>query len=120
MPSINKRILCVYEDDNACKELMEQLTALKHEVTAVNSLGSALFAAATQRFDLIIMERVGLDRMGLDVCSKFRRTHPETPIIVYSRPERGFAPEQAGEAGATCFVPKPDLKTLFSRVMELV
>lgn len=120
MPSVSKRILCVHEDDDACKKLVGQLAALGHEVTAVTSLAGALLAVATRRFDLIVMERMSLDRTGLDVCSKFRQMRPETPILVYSQPVRGFAPEQAGTAGATHFVTKPDLKTLFSHVMELV
>jgi CheY-like chemotaxis protein len=119
MPSIVKHILCVHEDD-AGKMPIGQLTALGHEVTATNSLARALFTAATRRFDLIVMERGDLDRMGLDVCSKFRQMHPQTPIIFYSRPARDFAPEQLSQVGATYFVRKPDLKTLFSRVMEFV
>lgn len=120
MASISKRILYVYEDDEACKTLLGQLDALQHEVTTVTSLGGALFTAATQRFDLIIMDRVSLDRMSLDACSKFRQMRPETPILVYSRPVQGFAAQQVSEAGGTRFVQKPDVKTLFSQVMGFV
>lgn len=119
MPPVSKRVLCMHEDDDTCKTLTEPLTRLGHEVTSTASVSSALYAAATQHFDLFVIDRVGFDRVGMDVCKKLRQMNPQTPILVYAGPARGVDSGRADTDCATQFVSKPDINGLVSHVMKL-
>lgn len=119
MPPVSKRVLCMHEDDDTCKTLTEPLTRLGYEVTSTTSVSTALYVAATQHFDLFVIDRLGLDRVGLDICKKLRQMNPQTPILVYAGPARGVDPGRADTDCATHFVPKPDIKGLVSLVMKL-
>lgn len=117
---MSKRILCVHEDDETCKTLTEPLARLGHEVTNTPSIARALYVAATQHFDLFIIDRFNLDRVGLDVCRKIRQMNPQTPILIYTGAARGVEPGDVDAVGAAYFFPKPNLKELVSHVKKLV
>lgn len=120
MSLVNRRVLCVHEDAAACRTLTEPLERLGLQVTDTTSISRALYTAATQQFDLLIIDRDRLDRIGLDVCARLRQTHPEAPILFYASPTQDLTAAHATAAGATHFVAKPDLKALVSVVMGLV
>lgn len=52
------------------------------------------------------------DGKGLSLCSQLRQLDPHTPIVVYSGAVYGSDREEAERAGATAFVPKPDIELL--------
>lgn len=116
----NRRVFCIYEDEATCQTLTEPLERLGARVTSTSSIGRAFYTAATQQFDLFIIDRSRLDRMGLDVCTKLRQSNPGTPILFFSTPTQDLTAAQAVKAGATQFVVKPDLKALVSLAMKFV
>ena len=115
---------CLDEDGETCKWLTEVLNscgATYCYVISARDIGSALWWARSERFDLYILGREFADGTGLEICRQLRESDPHTPII--------FCAENAGEserrleglaAGAQAYLVKPDVDELAATVLRLL
>jgi two-component system, OmpR family, alkaline phosphatase synthesis response regulator PhoP len=115
----NKHVLCVHEEDDTCRLLLEPLAQAGYDVTTTTILSTALYAAGTRNFDLFVLDRLRLDGMCVEICGKLRGMNPDTPILVYAGPPRGVEPRQLIDAGATHIVAKPHIQELISHAMKV-
>lgn len=131
-----KRILCVEDDPDACEILRFAFEHKGYQVVTADSAKEARVKIANEYFDLYLLD-VYLDGTdGFALCREVRLLDARVPVIMFSADAQPFIQQQALEAGATYFLPKPidpielahlarfcvgrtDLRVLEARVAEM-
>lgn len=120
MEHINKRILCVEDDDETRHLLVRFLDRHGYETLAVETAQEALELAHHHSFNLYVIDSWLPAEGGTSLCRMLREFDPHTPIIIYS----GLALEADGQealhAGANTLVAKPEVEKLLEVVQELL
>ena len=103
-----KRLLLVDDDDTLCEMLAEQLQLHEEfQTDTANSGASALDAARSEYFDVIILD-VGLPDMdGREVCRLMRRGGVKSPIIMLTGADTDADTILGLDAGANDYITKP-------------
>lgn len=111
------RILLI-EDGAAAAAIAAGLSAHGHAVEAVDDGPRGILAAASGAFDLLVIDRAGLD--GLALVRRLRAAGVETPVLVLTATD-GMADQVAAlEAGGGDCLPKPfALPELLARIEVL-
>jgi CheY-like chemotaxis protein len=78
--SARKRLLCVDDHDDTCS--LVSLVLDEWEVVAEQSKAGGLRQAATEKFDLILLDYYLPDGTGLELCLLIRGFDPATPILL--------------------------------------
>ena len=102
------RVLIVEDDQDSMNWLSTLLKHNQFEVLGAGDGMQAMQMAVRETPDLIILD-VGLPAgNGIFVLESIRRNEDihQTPVIVWSGAP-GFRPQEALDAGASCFLPKP-------------
>jgi CheY-like chemotaxis protein len=76
--------------------------------------------AATKEFDLYVLDKRLPDGTGLALCETLMKLTPNVPCIFYSGDAYEIHRSQAFEAGATAYVPKPDIDQLINTVHHIL
>ena len=76
----NHRVLCVDDYEDTCA--LVRATLSEWDVTAVNTCDQALRVAASEEFDLILLDYHLPDGNGLELCSQIRAFDVSTPILI--------------------------------------
>lgn len=103
----NRRILLI-EDHEDTRDLITLV--LEHEdylVTTDITLAGALKSAATNEFDLYILDTYLPDGSGFDLCERIRMFDSVTPILFYSGAAYDADKLKAIRAGAQGYLVKP-------------
>lgn len=100
------KVLLVEDDPSLCTFFKRALLRAGYEPTTLLRGDEGLIAATTSEFDLIVLDGYlpGVD--GMDILKELRLRGDETPILMLSG-SGDRAREQALEAGANAFLPKP-------------
>ena len=111
------RVLLVEDDELIANGVREALRRKAYQVEWINDGKDALNAALDNPFDLLILDLglPGLD--GLDVLTRLRAQHRQTPAIILSA--RGTTRNRIDglNAGADDYLVKPfELEELFARI----
>jgi len=77
---IHKRVLCVDDNLDTCALITETLK--EWDVVPEYSIGEGLRRAATEQFDLILLDYHLPDGVGLDLCRQVRSFDATTPILM--------------------------------------
>ncbi len=77
---IHKRVLCVDDNLDICALVEETLK--EWDVVPEHSVGEGLRRAATEQFDLILLDYHLPDGVGLDLCRQVRLFNATTPILM--------------------------------------
>ena len=120
MATPKRRILCVDDDRDTCQMLIQLLAHQNFEAQAIMNVEEALTLAQRQSFNFYILDARFPDGKGLSLCSQIRQFDPHTPIVVYSGSVYDSDREDAERAGATAFVPKPDVELLIETITRLL
>ncbi|HEX8635858.1 MAG TPA: response regulator [Pyrinomonadaceae bacterium] len=123
MPPLASRILIVDDDRDSCEliEMMLRYTNTRYDVTSVQTAEEGLRLAATQRFDLFVLDYRLLGMNGADVCRTIRRTDADTPVMFFTGAAFEHERREAMQAGATAYLVKPgDLEKLIETVNDLL
>jgi CheY-like chemotaxis protein len=75
-----KRLLCIDDHEDTCtlvSSIMED-----YEVTSEHSKAGGLRQAATEKFDVILVDYYLPDGTGLELCVLIRAFDPDTPILL--------------------------------------
>lgn len=78
--AVRKRVLCVDDHVDTCDLVSGILRDF--EVNSVHSKAGGLRQAATQKFDLMLLDYYLPDGTGLELCLLIRAFDPHTPILV--------------------------------------
>ena len=106
---MTKNILVVDDDELVLLAIQELLTPLGFSVTLATNGADALRKAASQQFDVVILDVIMPEMDGFEVCRKMRQleAYHETPILMLTA-KSGEEDKQRGmEAGATFISPSP-------------
>jgi two-component system response regulator ResD len=90
------------------------------EVRTAATVDSAIEMATSGNFDLYVLDKRLPDGSGLELCATLNRISPGVPCIFYTGDAYEVHRQQAIAAGATAFVPKPDVDGLIDMVHKLL
>jgi CheY-like chemotaxis protein len=96
------------------------LSAEDYEVAVAASIDEALDSAASEEFDLYVLDRRLPDGDGFELCTKLTSLTPDTPCIFYTGDAYALHRHKAFEAGASGYVAKPDVEALIAAVHKIL
>ncbi len=114
---MKKRILCVDDNEDTCIMLTIFLNQSGYEVVTTNTITEGLNVAQDEHFDLYILDLWFKDGSGLELCQRIRAFDQLTPIVICSADVYPAVQQQAIEAGAQAFIPKPTEFDLLQRTL---
>jgi len=91
-----------------------------YEVEIAATMEEAKSLAAEKEFDLYVLDKRLPDGTGLQLCQTLTALTPQIPCIFYSGDAYAIHRSQAFEAGATAYIPKPDIDQLINTVHEIL
>ena len=103
-----RRILCAESNKDVGDLIALMLTRKGYEVETVQTAADCLKVAATDRFDLYMVDDDYIDGTAIELCKRLRQMTPATPILFFSAQAFRRDRELALEAGATAYLTKPD------------
>src|SRR5919205_2217668 len=100
MSGVKRRILCAESNRDVGDLIALMLTRKGYEVETVQTAADCLKVAATDRFDLYILNDAYIDADSLELCRQLRELDAATPVLLFSLessgPPRQTRPTQAG------------------------
>jgi len=120
MANIKCRILCIDDHQDSADMLVTLLAQEDYEVVTAGSISEALRRVRSETFDLYVLDRRLPDGTGIELCRQLNEATPGVPCIFYSGDAYALHREQAMEAGADEYVPKPDIEALIEAVAKLL
>ena len=89
-----RRILCAESNKDVGDLIALMLTRKGYEVETVQTAADCLKVAATDRFDLYILNDTYIDADSLELCRQLRELDPVTPVLLFSLESSGPRREQ--------------------------
>ncbi len=110
MPSPKLCILCVDDDDDisALIEVMLQYSNADYKITSVRTAEDGLRLAATEAFDLYVLDYDLSHKSGVEICRRVRQTDAQVPIMFFTGEDHEPERREAMDAGANAYLVKPD------------
>jgi CheY-like chemotaxis protein len=84
-----RRILCAESNKDVGDLIALMLTRKGYEVESVQTAAECLKVAATDRFDLYILNDAYIDADSLELCRELRELDPVTPVLLFSLESSG-------------------------------
>ena len=113
-------ILCV-DDHHDTSEMMQLLLAEEdYEVKIAATIKEACDLAVAHEFDLYVLDKRLPDGTGVDLCTTLNELTPGVPCIFYSGDAYEIHRQEAMQAGAAAYIPKPDIDGLIDAVHKLL
>ena len=109
LPTGDERILVVDDEESLVAMVRTILIKLGYSVAGFTSSLEALraFQDAPTHFDLVLTDQTMPTLTGFDMAVEMLSTRPDMPIILYTGYSETVSPEQAAQAGISCFLHKP-------------
>jgi CheY-like chemotaxis protein len=102
-----RRILCAESNKDVGDLIALMLTRKGYEVESVQTAADCLKVAATDRFDLYILNDTYIDADSLELCRQLRELDPVTPVLLFSLESSGpHRQQQATQAGIKIYKSK--------------
>jgi two-component system response regulator PilR (NtrC family) len=92
----------------------------QYDVETAATMEEATKLASEQEFDLYLLDKRLPDGTGLQLCESLTTLNPEVPCIFYSGDAYAIHRSQAFEAGASAYIPKPDIDQLITTVQSIL
>jgi len=118
-----KKILIVDDDDDVISIVASLLEFNGYQVVAVRDGDLAIHKVFENKPDLIILDVMMPLMNGFDVCRtlKVGNSTGKIPIIILTARHTGNEMQQALDAKADCYIPKPfDNSDLLDKIKELL
>ena len=103
MPERKRRILCAESNRDVGDLIALMLTRKGYEVESVQTAAACLKLAATDRFDLYILNDNYIDADSLELCRQLREIDPATPVLLFSLESSGPPQRRALETGVKLY-----------------
>lgn len=104
---ITPRVLYI-EDHEDTRELVTLVLEQRcYEVVTGSTIASGVALAASQPFDLYLLDSWLPDGSGLDLCKQIREFDKSTPILFYSAAAYEIDRDHALKCGAQAYLTKP-------------
>jgi two-component system response regulator PilR (NtrC family) len=108
------------DDHFDTSEMLCLLLSEEYDVETAASMEEAVKLATDKEFDLYVLDKRLPDGTGLQLCETLTKHSPNVPCIFYSGDAYAIHRSQAFEAGASAYVPKPDIDQLINTVHEML
>ncbi len=119
-PKTKCRILCV-DDHHDTSEMLQILLAEEdYDVKLAATIKEACDLAVAHEFDLYVLDKRLPDGTGVDLCTTLNELTPSVPCIFYSGDAYEIHRQEAMQAGAVAYIPKPDIDGLIDAVHKLL
>jgi two-component system alkaline phosphatase synthesis response regulator PhoP len=120
-PTPSRRILLVEDEPALVVTLTDRLVAEGYSVESVGDGDAALERAASERFDLILLDVMLPGRDGFDVCRELRKSGSQVPVLMLTA-RRQLVDKVVGlKLGADDYLTKPfEMEELLARVESLL
>lgn len=121
MPTVTRRILCA-ESNRDVSDLIALLLREKgYEVETARTAAECLKLAATDRFDLYVLNDSYIDADSLELCRELRDIDPATPVLLFSLESSSFDRHAVREAGVRVYLSKTsDFVSLVQTIDKLL
>ena len=106
MPEAKRRILCAESNKDVGDLIALMLSRKGYEVESVQTAADCLKVAATDRFDLYILNDNYIDADSLELCRRLREIDPVTPVLLFSLESSGPRQQQALQTGIRIYKSK--------------
>ena len=114
------RVLCV-DDHRDTSEMLQRLLAEENYVVhTAATMEEACQMAATNEYDLYVLDKRLPDGSGVELCERLMMISPTVPCIFYTGDAYEIHRREAIAAGAAAFVAKPDIEGLITAVHKLL
>ena len=120
MPEVKCRVLIIDDHADTAEMLKILLGEEDYEVTTTATMQQALSLAASEEFDLYVLDKRLPDGSGLELCTKLNQVTPGVPCILYTGDAYEIHRVEAMAAGADAYVAKPDLDGLIENISKLL
>ena len=121
-PTNTPRVLYIEDHDDTRELVTLVLEQRRYEVVTGATIETALALAASQQFDLYLLDSWLPDGSGLDLCRRIREFDKVTPILFYSAAAYENDRSDALRSGAQAYLIKPsppsDLCDLVTSLIE--
>ena len=114
------RILYVDDHEDSAEMFRLLVSSPDYEVQTAQTVAEAMERARSEPFDLYVLDKRLPDGSGMDLCVKLNALTPGVPCIFYSGDAYEVHRQEAMVAGATAYVPKPDVDGLIETVHKLL
>jgi CheY-like chemotaxis protein len=114
------RILYVDDHEDSAEMFRLLVSSPDYEVQTAQSVAEAMERARSEPFDLYVLDKRLPDGSGMDLCIMLNALTPGVPCIFYSGDAYEIHRQEALVAGATAYVPKPDVDGLIETVHKLL
>jgi DNA-binding response OmpR family regulator len=112
------RLLLIEDEERIAQFLVKGLTPEGYDIVVAEDGEVALFLAATEHFDAVILD-LGLPGIpGIEVLEQIHHRHPSVPVIMLTGHDEPLARWRCLSAGASGFVTKPLNFTEFRSVLR--
>jgi DNA-binding NtrC family response regulator len=102
--NLNSKKLLIVEDNESLQQMLAwEFEEMGYQVTAAGCCDSARQAAASEQFDLALVDCNLPDGCGSKLITELHKCQPKLPVILCS----GRMSEEGLQTGAYCFIPKP-------------
>ena len=101
-----RRILCAESNKDVGELIALMLTRKGYEVESVQTAADCLKLAATDRFDLYILNDTYIDADSLELCRQLRELDPVTPVLLFSLESSGPQRRHAVQTGIRIYQSK--------------
>ena len=102
-----RRILCAESNKDVGDLIALMLTRKGYEVETVQTAADCLKVAATDRFDLYILNDTYVDADSFELCLQLRELDPATPVLLFSLESSGpHRQQRAVETGVKVYKSK--------------
>jgi DNA-binding response OmpR family regulator len=104
MQAGKRRILCAESNPDVGDLVALLLTRKGYSVTTVQTAADCLKLAATERFDLYVLNDRYVDGDSLELCRELRAMDPHTPVLLFSLDSTDFDRRRAKATGALVYI----------------
>ena len=114
------RILYVDDHEDSAEMFRLLVSSPDFDVQTAQTVAEALELAKSRSFDLYVLDKRLPDGSGMDLCIMLNALTPGVPCIFYTGDAYEIHRQQAIVAGATAYVPKPDVEALIDTVHKIL
>lgn len=120
MPQVKCRVLIIDDHKDTSDMLQLLLGEETYTVKTAATMQEALDLAASEEFDLYVLDKRLPDGNGVELCATLNAITPGVPCIFYTGDAYEIHRVEAMAAGADAYVAKPDIEGLIENISKFL
>lgn len=120
MSQVKCRVLFIDDHEDTSEMLTLLLGEEEYAVNGAKTIAEALRLAASQEFDLYVLDKNLPDGSGLELCTRLHELTPGVPCLFYTGDAYEIHRAEALAAGAEGYIAKPDVDGLIENIKNIL